>query len=174
MLTLLAFLRSPIARYLGFALGLAVAAGSLYMVVDHRGYARCQREHQVALAAHIQRAQAQAVEIALQDAEISESYEIWRTRTVTKVEEVIREIPADCAACRLSPNGLSLINAARSGGLPSAQNPGQPDAALSAPPSVENRNVPGIRRGNIDGHTSVQRLQGEALPSDPGREGTGI
>ncbi len=174
MLTILAFLRSPLARYLGFAVGLAVALGSIYLVVDRRGYSRCEREHQVALAAHIRRAQAQATEIALQDAEISESYEIWRTRVVTKVEEVIREIPADCAACRLSPNGLSLINAARGGGLPMANDPGHPDAAMSAPTPTPNRQLPGVRGRYIDGHPSVQRLQGEALATDSGREGQGI
>lgn len=174
MLTILAFLRSPLARYLGFAAGLAVALGSIYLVVDRRGYARCEREQQVALAAHIQRAQAQATEIALQDAEISESYEIWRTRVVTKVEEVIREIPADCAACRLNPRGLSLLNAARSGGMPMAHDPSQPDAAVPPTTQAPNRGDAGTGGRGIDGRTAVLRLQGEALATDPGRESQGI
>ena len=166
-------IRSP-AVWIGALIGVAALCAWAYQTIDSRAVARCEGKHAIALAGHIQRAQAQATEIALQDAEISESYEVWRTRTVTKVEEVTREVPADCAACRISPVGLSLINAARGGGLPMAENPGQPDVALPTPPAAPNRGDAGTGGRSLDGRPGLLRLQGETLSADTGRQGEGI
>ena len=171
---ILAFLGSPIAKWLGAFIGLAAVLAWAYQAIDARAVARCEGKHAIALAEHIQRAQAQATEIALQDAEISESYEIWRTRTVTKVEEVTREVPADCATCRLNPRGLSLLNAARSGVLPMAPDPGQPETTLPPAAQAPNRGDAGTGGRGLDGRTDVLRLHGAALATDPGSQGEGI
>ena len=145
-----------------------------YRTVYDSGVDACEGRHAIALVEHIERAQTQAREIALQDAEFSEAYEKFRTRYITKVEEVTREIPADCASCRISPNGLSLINAARAGGLPMASDTSKPNATMPPITPAPNGDVPGVRWRKFDGHTSVQRLRGDALVTDPSSEGTGI
>jgi hypothetical protein len=98
----------------------------------------------------IQRATAQAREIALQDAEISAGFEITRTRIQTvyrnQAVEVVREIPADCTQCRIGPAGLGLLNNAISGASAAPPDPGKPDYTLRPPKSPYGWQFPGGSR----------------------------
>lgn len=168
------FLSAKVWAILGGVVVVTLLCVSAYRAIYSSGVDSCEGRHAIALVEHIERAQTQAREIALQDAEFSETYEKFRTRYITKVEEVTREIPADCATCRISPNGLSLINAARAGGLPMAPSTSKPDATVPPVTPAPNGDVPGVRWRKFDGHTSVQRLRGETLVTDPSSGETGI
>jgi hypothetical protein len=47
MLTFWTLLRSPLARGIGAAIALAAVAWGAYLAVDHRGYSRCERDHEL-------------------------------------------------------------------------------------------------------------------------------
>jgi len=49
-MSILAFFGSPIAKLLGAGLAVSVIAGGAYMAIDHRGYARCERDSAIATA----------------------------------------------------------------------------------------------------------------------------
>lgn len=159
-----AILLSPIAKHALGALGIIVALSAAYHVVWHRGYNAAELEHQSALAESLQRGLEQAQDIARQDAEVSEYYERLRQKTIVKVEEVTREIPANCAQCGIGSNGLRLINEARGHDSPPADAPVQPDGGL--PPATQDRNgqAPGFGRPLAPHEPRLLRLRGEASP----------
>ena len=167
---LFALFRSPFAKWLGLALALAAGAWSAYLAIDSRATTRCETEHRLELAEHIERAQAQAHQIAMQDAEISQYYEVWRTRTVTKTEEVIREIPAECARCAISARGMQLLNAARSEPHQPAPDTRQPDNALPPAAAPGAGDSAGIGVPLTDRRADVLRLRDETQTADAGGE----
>lgn len=141
-------------------LGAVVISGGTYLLGRSHGAGVCELAHKAELAESLQRGIEQAQDIARQDAEVSEFYERWRTRTVTKVEEVTREITPDCARCGVGDNGLRLINEARGYG-PSASHPGQPDGTVpSAPPGGVGQ-APGVGRPLVGNQSNVLRLRHE-------------
>jgi hypothetical protein len=113
------FLVGTAAKYIGAPVAIALLAWGGYAFIHHRGVADCERDHNLALADSIQRAAAQAREIALQDAEVLDS----TYRTVERIRTVYREreqgvkdaVPQDCRLCALSPSGLNLLNQSLSG-----------------------------------------------------------
>ena len=121
-----------------------MALSAAYHVVWHRGYNAAELEHQSALAESLQRGLEQAQDIARQDAEVSEYYERLRQKTIVKVEEVTREIPANCAQCGIGSNGLRLINEARGHDSPPADAPVQPDGGLPQLPKIETDKLPDL------------------------------
>ena len=168
-----AILLAPIAKRAIGVLGIVVALTAAYQVVWHRGYDAAELEHQAALAESLQRGLEQAQEIARQDAEVSEYYERLRTRTLTKVTEVTREIPASCQSCGIGPAGLRLINEARGYESPAADAPVQPDGGL--PPATTDRNgqAPGFGRPLTHDQPRVFRLRGEAPLAGGAGQGAG-
>jgi len=142
-----------LARYLiGGALSLAVVGG-LYGAVRHSGYSACKRDADAAMVESIQRAQEQAREIALQDAEVALDTirTVQQIRTVEKVitVEVQNEIPTDCRACAVSPRARGLLNDALSGLLAAPPaNPGEPPGAVPKAITPPYRELPGgVREG---------------------------
>lgn len=116
---LFVFLRSPFGRYLAGAGAVLLLLAAAYHHVYSRGYAARDAACQAATAVSIRRATEQATEIARQDAEVSAGVEAARARIqriYTQVEkEVVREIPANCAQCRINPGTLGLLNRVLSG-----------------------------------------------------------
>lgn len=108
----------------------------------------CEGRHALELAESIERASAQAREIALQDAEVLQSGEITRERIRTIYRERERKlaemVPVDCNACRISPPAIGLLNDALANRptKPSNQNT-DPLPGLGNPPSG-GRNFRGI------------------------------
>jgi len=109
MFAILTFLRSPIAKWLGVILAIAGLCIGGYLFIYNRGVASCERKHQIALAEHIERASAQAHQIAMQDAEIISWADGKKTvfKTLWKEHETI--VYSDCS---LSPAGRVLFNRA--------------------------------------------------------------
>jgi hypothetical protein len=109
MLTFITFLRSPFAKWLGIVLAIAGLCIGGYLFIYNRGVADCERKHQIALAEHIERAAAQAHQIAMQDAEIISWADGKKTvfKTLWKEHETI--VYSDCS---LSPAGRVLHNKA--------------------------------------------------------------
>jgi hypothetical protein len=132
------------------------------MAIGSSFTAACEDKHRIALAESIERATAQAHQIALQDAEVSEYYEKWRTQVIVRnvVEEVTREIPADCMRCGIGPDGLRKLNEIRSGPLPTDAT--KPDVGVPAPASPYDGLTPGTRWLLGPGQPSLQRLRHEA------------
>jgi hypothetical protein len=161
-----AFLLGPAAKYIGAPIAVALLAWGGYTFIHHRGVADCERDHDLALAEHIQRAASQAREIALQDAEVSGGYEITRFRIQTvyrdKAVEVVREITPDCMQCGLGPDGLRLINSIRRGELPSL--PSQPDGGLPPATDTPIGPVDGARQIHSPGQPYVLRLRDSTQP----------
>lgn len=143
------FLGSFLGRYLIGGVLSVVVVGGLYGVVRHSGYSACQRDQQAALVASIQRAQEQAREIALQDAEVALDTirTIQQIRTVEKVitVEVQNEIPTDCRACAITPRARGLLNDALSGLHSTPADPGKPPGTMPTPDSPPYRELPGSR-----------------------------
>ena len=127
------FFRSPIGKYALLAMLVLYAAWRGYSAVIDRGVAICEARHSRALAESIERAQAQAREIALQDAEVLQAGTVYRNkiRDVYRDREIeiVKHIPADCSACRLGPDGLKLLNDALSNAAaPPASSGSKPDS----------------------------------------------
>ena len=131
------FFRSPIGKYALLAMLVLYAAWRGYSAVIDRGVAICEARHSRALAESIERAQAQAREIALQDAEVLQAGTVYRNkiRDVYRDREIeiVKHIPADCSACRLGPDGLKLLNDALSNAAAAAKSPGIQPAPLPQP-----------------------------------------
>lgn len=170
----LLFLRSPLARYIGIALAVAGLCWWGYMAIGNRFTAACERKHQLALAESIERATTQAHQLALQDAEVSEYYEKWRTQVIVRnvVEEVTHEIPADCMRCGIGPDGLRKLNEIRSGSIPT--DAAKPDVGVPAPASPYDGITPGTRWLLGPGQPSLQRLRHEAQAVGGASQGEGI
>lgn len=164
-------LSSPLARYGLLALGAAVAVWFVVDWLDGRGYARCELEHEAALAESLHRGMEQAQEIARQDAEITGAYEVWRTRYITQLQtapqEIADAIHPDCTLCGLSPDGLRALNALRQGAM--APDPGTPQGGLPTPQTFGDGALPGTRGIHGQGQPHVLRLRGEA--QGPGGRG---
>lgn len=132
-----------------------------YGAIYDRGVAATERKHQAALAGHIQRAQAQARAIALQDAEVAtETIKIQRQIEIKYRDreiEVIRNVKVDDSGCPgLTQFGYGLLNsviAPRNGGT--ATNPGKPADRVPGPDSAK---VPGELDKTVPGQS------GSALP----------
>lgn len=164
----------PLRAWLYLAAVVAITAGLWggYRHVVGIGRDDCERDHAASLAASIERATAQANQIAVQDAAVSEYYEKWRTRVVVQTESVTHEIPPDCRQCGLGPNGLQLLNSIRRG--ESAPDAGQPDGGMPAAPVTPNGFTPGAGRELRPGQPHVQRLRQEASIALGSRQGEGI
>jgi hypothetical protein len=98
--------------YLKLGVAVALIAGLAYCVwvIRDSGVQACERKHQVELAEHIERAAAQAHQIALQDAEVI-SWADAKTRDVFKTRWKEHE-NISYADCSLSPAGRVLWNRA--------------------------------------------------------------
>jgi hypothetical protein len=128
MLPLSLILGSPIARYALAGIAFSAVLGGGYLFIHHRGVADCERDHNLALVESIQRASAQAREIALQDAEVLNDV----VSVVEKIRIVYREreqgvkdaVPLDCRQCSLSPSGLGLLNESLSNSPGATENSG--------------------------------------------------
>lgn len=148
---IIGFVTSAAGRYLLGAGAVLVVFLGAYHAVYSRGYDARDAECQAAVAVSIVRATEQATEIARQDAEVSARVETTRARiqrVYTQVEkEVVREIPANCAQCRINPTALGLLNDALAGRLvappPVA---GEPDQSMRAPKPFDGGDVPGTGR----------------------------
>lgn len=121
--------------YLVGTVAVTAAVGGAIYGIRTAGYNACERDHHAAMVESIQRAQAQAREIALQDAEVSNAYETERERIRTVYRdreiEVEKNVPADCRTCSLSPTGLGLLNDALTNHQAREPNdPGQPDVTV--------------------------------------------
>jgi hypothetical protein len=97
--------------YLGLAIGLSGLVTWGFVSIRSSGVADCERKHQVELAQHIERAAAQAHQIALQDAEVISWADNVRTRTIFKTlwREHETTVHADCS---LTPASRVLWNRA--------------------------------------------------------------
>jgi len=97
----------------------------------------------------IQRAQEQAREIALQDAEVALDTirTVQQIRTVEKVitVEVQNEIPTDCRACAITPRARGLLNDALSGLRAAPAYPGKSPGPMPTPDTHPYRELPGSR-----------------------------
>jgi len=159
---------------LGIAAALAFIVGYGVWAIRDSGVQACEQKHAVVLAESIQRAAAQARALALQDAEVSEYYEKWRTKVIVRnvVEEVTREIPADCMRCGLGPDGLRKLNEIRRGDTPADAR--KPDVRMPTPASPYDGLTPGARWLLSPGQPHVQRLRDETQASDPAGQSEGI
>lgn len=154
------------------ALGVAALAGLVgwgLLAVRNAGREACETEHQARLAEHLQRGIEQAQVIARQDAEVSEYFERWRTEQQTKiitvVEEVTREIPADCRTCALTPAGLRKLNDALRGMPATPADPEQPDSRVPAPANPGRWQLPGGGRAPGDVWPSLRIMRDPAQPA---------
>lgn len=87
MFTLPLILGSPIARYLGAVVAVALLAGWAYLAIDHRAVARCEAEHELAaLRAAEEAHQYLVAEIARGDAISAELAKTERKLNETKTE----------------------------------------------------------------------------------------
>jgi hypothetical protein len=133
--------------YLGLCVAFAGAGVAVYRHVDAGGYDRCQMEHEAALVEHITRAQEQAREQAIQDAEIAFDHirTVQQIRTVEKTltVEVQSEIPTDCRACAVVPRARGLLNDALSGLSFAAPDSSQPPRSVPPSESAPHRELPG-------------------------------
>lgn len=144
---IIGFITSATGRYLLGAGAVLVVFLGAYHAVYSRGYDDRDAECQAAVAASIVRATEQATEIARQDAEVSAGVETTRARiqrVYTQIEkEVVREIPANCAQCRVNPDALGLLNDALSGRAFNAPStPREPDQSMRAPDPTGDRKFP--------------------------------
>lgn len=172
---MLPLLASPLALRALAALAVAGLVGWGLYAVRASGREACEVEHQARLAEHLQRGLDQAQTIARQDAEISEYYERWRTeqqtKIVTVVEEVTREIPADCRTCALSPAGLRRLNDALRGMPAAPADPEQPDSRVPAPANPGRWQLPGGGRTPGADGPSLRQLRGPTQPAGAAAQG---
>ena len=133
----------------------AAALGWAGMAIDSRAIARCEGRHALALAESIERAQAQARELALQDAEVISAGETTREKIRIiyrdREKELEQHVPVDCAKCRLSDSGIGLLNDALSNATrPEAAHPrSEPRTGIRHPGQGGNGDTSGSR-GIID------------------------
>jgi hypothetical protein len=144
MLTFWTLLGSPIARGIGISLVVALAAGGTYLAVDHRGYARCERDVQLAtLHAAEEAHQVYLAEVARGDAISAELAKTQRRLNATKTEylayagAIAGHCPADLGLFlgseTLAPPELPATPGALTGSAPPV------DAAPIAANIAENR-----------------------------------
>jgi hypothetical protein len=152
----------PIRTWASIGAALAVAGFIAWGFVSVRnsGMDACERKHQVELAAHIERAAAQAHQIALQDAEVI-AWADTKTRTVFKTlwREHENTAFADCA---LSPAGRVLWNKATRAAT-DLTDPSVEAGAAEAADDTGNRDAEGI-----DSSTSAQHGSDAATGDRPG------
>lgn len=145
-----------------------VAAAALAFGAFHSGYRsgmdRAEERHRASLVEHIQRAQAQATEIALQDAEIAmETVRIQRridTIYRDREIEVIRHVQADPATgCEsLTRFGHRLLDHALTRGNPAPARPGQPDDSM---PRLGSDSLPGRADDPMRGRPGIEMPRSE-------------
>ena len=125
----------------------------------YRGNTSAHKDCDLARAASVARAIDQERATAKQDAEISGAFETTRTQIVTKYKtiekEVTREIPANCAQCRVTPAALSLLNSAIAGNpVTTPPTPGELNKPLRTPKPFADGDIP--RTGGYD-HTAIRK-----------------
>ena len=144
---MLTFLRPLVPGSLGLWAGLALGVVGLCFYSYRVGVEACETEHKAALAEHLLRAQEQAREQAIQDAEIAFDHirTVQQIRTVEKTltVEVQSEIPTDCRACAVAPRARGLLNDALSGLSFAAPDSSQPPRPVPPPESAPHRELPG-------------------------------
>lgn len=132
-----AFLNSSAGMWTLLAIAVLFAGWRGYGTIYDRGGAACEGRHALALAAVITRAQEQAREIALQDAEIlyHGAAERERIRHVYRDREVgiVKYLPPDCAVCRIAPAGIGLLNNALSNAAATPADPGSKSGPVPGP-----------------------------------------
>ena len=145
--------------HLGLALGISVLVAWGFMAIRGSGVADCERKHQIALAEHIERAAAQAHQIALQDAEVISWADKVRTTTVFKTlwREHETTVHADCS---LTPASRVLWNRA----VRAATDLSDTGIESEPNPSVDN---PGDGNDKRDGSGEYQERRSDS-PDSPG------
>ena len=114
----------------------------------YRGYVGAERKCLVARTASIQRAYQQGANIAKQDAEVSANFEQVRTKIVVQYQtvekEIVHEIPVDCSVCRISPDGIRMLNDAIRGDftIPSTS-PRKSSQPMRSPRAIARWRLPG-------------------------------
>jgi len=130
------FLRSPITLWAVLAVAVIYAGWRGYSAIYDRGVAVCEARSAKALAESIVRAQEQAREIALQDAEIlhAGTAERQRIRNVYRDREIeiVKYLP-DCGGCVIAPDGIRLLNDALSNAATTSADPGSESGTLPRP-----------------------------------------
>ncbi len=131
------FFRSPVGKYALLAMLILYAGWRGYSAVIDRGVAICEARNSKALADSINRAQEQAREMALQDAEVLQTGTLYRDRIRNTYRdreiEIVKHVPADCNACRIGPDGIKLLNDALSNAAATPADPGEQPAPLPGP-----------------------------------------
>jgi hypothetical protein len=128
----LAFLGSPLAKYVGLFIGISLALGGLYMAVDHRGYSRCEGDVQLANL----HAQEEAHQTYLAAVEKGEELAAELAVTQRKLDNVKREylayangISGNCPA----DLGVLINSAASNTEVPKpTSKPADPSATIGA------------------------------------------
>ena len=146
MVELTDFIPAPYLRLVKWGV-LVLGALGLLGYGYHLGHSNATTLCKANLAGSIARAAEQARQIALQDAEVSADV----ARTITKIRtverpievEVIREIPADCVLCAVTPRARGLLNDALSGRAFQAPGAGEPARPVPPPVSPPAGYVPG-------------------------------
>lgn len=160
------------------AIAAAVALGGTYFLGRSHGADSERADHAAALVESVERAAEQARAIALQDAEVVNTYEKTRTRTVyltPKVAEVKDHAKtADTIPeCHLTDDALSLLNEARGYPAPGAAHPGPSAGGLPAAPEAHLQ-APQRREGTpLSSGTRLLRLRSEAPGTGWGSTSTG-
>ena len=124
-------LRSPFARGIGLSLVIAAVLGGAYLVVDHRGYSRCERDVQLDnLHAQEEAHQQYLAEVARGDAISAELAKTQRRLNATKTEYLAyaNSIRGHC------PADLGLFLAAEEANLAGLST--TPGASADAAPPV--------------------------------------
>ena len=143
------------------ALGAVLALVSSFIYGHHVGASGERDRAKAAYAESLERAVEQAHVIAKQDAEISEYYEKWRTRTVVQVKEVTSGITEDCSKCGIGPDALGLLNSARGYTGKAAPHSGKPDSTVPTTPAPDFGQIPGFSQPLIGNQPRVLRLRHE-------------
>lgn len=114
---------------LGAVCAVSLLAWNGYRSIFNSGVSYCEGMAAKELVAHVTRAQEQARQMALQDAEVLQSgtdyREVLRNVYRTREIEIVKQIPADCSSCRITPAGIQLLNDALSN-APTTANPSNP------------------------------------------------
>ena len=114
-----------------------IVSAAVFVVAFLAGWTIQGWRADAAQLAAVKRAITQAADIARQDDEIATRFEVAKIqlhtvfRTIEEKQDADIAINPDYRLCGLSPAGVVLWNAANAGRL--SIDPGQPDAAVSAP-----------------------------------------
>ena len=129
-------LRSPVTLWVVLGAAIIFAGWRGYSAIFDRGISICEARNSKALAESIIRAEVQARELALQDAEVLQegTTERERIRNVYRDREIeiVKHVP-DCSACRVSAAGIGVLNDALSNAPAPPANPGGESGALPGP-----------------------------------------